>query len=224
MENQLLSLSIMYRKKIINRANKNKTIVNIWKHSLGNLLGFYEARCGKFISFFPKLFLFFILLNIGCYWWAMVTAFPDTIVGREKLHYFLLQFPVGILGALFDSLSFYVTIFIARRALKTSSTFSYIAHLSVDIIIAIIATWWVLFVFSFAGWLIGLVLQNPESLAARNHVYEQRLVNAVQNPTETHNLKNIYFGIIMGISAMLPTITHISLSIHSMFKYFRWRL
>ncbi len=214
----------MYRKRLINRANKNKTVINIWKQSLSKLLSFYDARSGKFIKFFPKLFLFFILLNIGCYWWAMVTAFPDAILGPEKLHYFLLQFPVGILGALFDSLSFYVTIFIARRALKTLSTVSYIAHLSIDIIIAIIATWWVLFVFSFAGWLISLVLQNPESLAVRNHVYEQRLVDAVQNPTETGNLKNIYFGIIMGISAMLPTITHISLSIHSIFKYLRARL
>lgn len=213
----------MARKRFIINRNKNRTIVNIWKQSLHNLLIFYDAKRGKFHQFFPKLFVFFIIINIACYWWAMVTAFPNSIVGKEGLHYFLLQFPVGVLGALFDSLSFFITIYIARKALKTTSTLNYIAHLSVDLIIAIIATWWVLFVFSFSGWLISLVLQNPESLAYRNNVYEERLVKAVQDPTERDNLKNIYFGIIMGISAMLPTITHISLSLNSIVKYLRKR-
>ena len=116
--------------------------------------------------------------------------------------------------------SFFVTIFIAKRALKTTSTKSYLAHLSVDLIIAIIATWWVLFVFSFSGWLIGLILQNPESLVQRNYAYEQRLIEAVKEPTATKNLKNIYFGVIMGISAMLPTFTHSIISLYSVSKYF----
>lgn len=213
----------MRRNRFIDKSKKNQTVINIWKKSLANLLNLYDTKRGKLKKFLPKLFIFFIILNITCYWWAMVTAFPEDIVGREKLHYFLLQFPVGILGAIFDTLSFFITIFIARKALKTHSTVNYIAHLSIDFIIAFVATWWVLFVFSFSGWLIGLILQNPESLAQRNGVYEQMLTNAVQDPTKKDNLKNIYFGVIMGISAMLPTITHISLSIVSIFKYFKRR-
>ena len=206
-----------------NRKYIQESIIKIWKQSLHKLVHYYDRRRGKLITFFPKLFIFFIALNILCYWWAMVTAFPDDIVGRERMHYFLLQFPVGFLGALFDTLSFFVTVFIARKALKATSTGSYLAHLSVDIIIAIIATWWVLFVFSFSGWIISLILHNPESLTQRNEIYEERLVQAVQNPTETKNLKNIYFGIIMGISAMLPTFTHLSMSLHSIFKFIKRR-
>lgn len=211
----------MVKKRFINYQKKKQNVINIWKHSLSNLLDFYDAKRGKFSTFFPKLFAFFVVINIACYWWAMWTAFPDVIVGRERVHYFLLQFPVGILGALFDSLSFFITVFIARKALKTTSTFNYIAHLSIDLIIAIIATWWVLFVFSFSGWIISFVLQNPESLARRNNIYEERLIKAVEDPIQRENFKNIYFGIIMGISAMLPTVTHISLSIKAVFQKIR---
>ncbi len=199
--------------------SRQQTIITIWKQSLGWLLAYYDAKRGKLKQFLPKLFLFFVVLNISCYWWAMLTAYPDAFF-REKVHYFLVQFPVGFLGAFFDTLSFFVTIFIAKRALKTTSTKSYLAHLSVDLIIAIIATWWVLFVFSFSGWLIGLILQNPESLVQRNYAYEQRLIEAVKEPTATNNLKNIYFGVIMGISAMLPTFTHSIISLYSVSKYF----
>ena len=150
----------------------------------------------------------------------MLTAYPDEFL-KEKAHYFLVQFPVGFLGALFDSLSFFVTIFIAKKALKSTSTSSYLAHLSVDLIIAIIATWWVLLVFSISGWLVSIVQQTPESLAQRSYVYEQRLMQAVKDPTAMQNLKNIYFGTIMGISAMLPTFTHSTMSLYSISKYFQ---
>ena len=36
-------------------------------------------------------------------------------------------------------------------------------------------------------------------------------------------LKNIYFGAVMGISAMLPTFTHLSLSAYSVLKYLKLR-
>jgi hypothetical protein len=202
------------------RQNKQQTVIAIWKQSLGWLLAYYDAKRGELRQFFPKLFLFFVILNISCYWWAMLTAYPNEFFG-EKVHYFLIQFPVGFLGALFDSLSFFVTIYIAKRALKTTSTKSYLAHLSVDLIIAILATWWVLFVFSVSGWLVSLVQQHPESLVQRSYVYEQRLIEAVKEPTKTKNLKNIYFGVIMGISAMLPTFTHSVMSLYSISKYFQ---
>jgi hypothetical protein len=196
-----------------------KQIIQIWKNSLSWLVSYYEAKRGKIITFFPKLFLFFIVLNISCYWLALLTAYPEEFSGPEQAHYFLIQFPVGFLGALFDSLSFFITIFIAKKAIRATSTNSYLAHLSVDLIIAIVATWWVLFVFSISGWIVSWIQNNPESLTNRSYVYERRLVDAIQNPTQRDNLKNIYFGTVMGISAMLPTLTHLIMSIYSVFKY-----
>lgn len=211
------------------RKLRVRPVMAIWKRSLARLLNYYETNRGSLITFFPKLFLFFTLLNMSCYWLALLTAYPEEAFGNERAHYFLLQFPVGILGALFDSLSFFITVWIAKRALKTTSLASYIAHLSVDVVIAIIATWWVLFVFSFSGWLISIVQHSPESLATRADVYESRVIEAVQNPTNRQNLKNIYFGIVVGISAMLPTFTHLFLSVRAAGIYLRkyaqrWRL
>ena len=211
------------------RRLRARPIMAIWKKSLSRLLNYYETHRGSFISFFLKLFICFTLLNISCYWLALLTAFPHEAFGDERAHYFLLQFPVGFLGALFDSLSFFITVWIAKRALKTTSLASYIAHLSVDVVIAIVATWWVLFVFSFSGWLISIIQHSPESLATRADVYESRVVAAVQNPTNRNNLKNIYFGVVVGISAMLPTFTHLFLSVRAVGIYLRkyaqrWRV
>ncbi|MEM9265694.1 MAG: hypothetical protein AAGA46_09235 [Cyanobacteria bacterium P01_F01_bin.13] len=211
------------------RKLRTRPIMAIWKKSLGRLLDYYDAKRGSLVTFFPKLFFFFTLLNMSCYWLALLTAYPEEAFGSERMHYFLLQFPVGILGALFDSLSFFITVWIAKRALKTKSLGSYIAHLSIDIVIAIVATWWVLFVFSVSGWLISLVQHSPESLATRADVYESRVIEAVQDPTNRDSLKNIYFGIVVGISAMLPTFTHLFLSVQAAGIYLRkyaqrWRL
>ncbi len=193
----------------------NSTI-ETWRTSLASLLGFYDRSRGNLFIFFPSLFIFFTLLNIACYWWAMFTAFPEYCYGTEGAHYFWVQFPVGVLGALFDSFSFFVTIFIIRRALKTRTALEYIAHLSFDFIIAILATFWVLFVFSFSGWLISLVESKPEILSKRNEHYEHLLIDAIMYPTD--NIRNIYFGIIMGISASLPTCTHVVMFIYAIFK------
>lgn len=200
------------------------SVVSIWKQSLAHLLAVYDSKRGPLRSFFPKLFLFFIILNISCYWWAILTAYPQAALGPERNHYFLIQFPVGCLGALFDSLSFFITVYIARRALRATSTRSYIAHLSIDIVIAIVATWWVLLVFSFSGWLVSLIQQSPESLTQRSYVYERRLARAVRDPTSRDSLKNIYFGAIMGVSAFLPTLTHLVLSLRSVVLYQRQKL
>ncbi|MBX2863281.1 MAG: hypothetical protein KTR27_06965 [Leptolyngbyaceae cyanobacterium MAG.088] len=211
------------------RKLRVRPIMAIWKRSLARLLHYYDQHRGSLVSFFPKLFIFFTLLNISCYWLALLTAYPEEAFGDERIHYFLLQFPVGILGALFDSLSFFITVWIAKRALKTTSLASYIAHLSVDIVIAIVATWWVLFVFSVSGWLISFIQHSPESLTTRAEVYESRVIDAVTNPTNKDSLKNIYFGVVVGISAMIPTFTHLFLSVQAAGTYLRkyaqrWRL
>ena len=184
-----------------------------WRGSLAGLLRFYDTHHDPLYLFYPCLFLFFVAVNVSCYWLAMFTAFPNLIVGENAYHYFLVQFPVGILGAVFDSLSFFITVYIVRRAIQTKRTSEYLAHLSIDLIIAVVATFWVLFVFSFSGWVIGFFSDNYESLAGRNWRYRQKLIQAVADPTGS--LRNIYFGLIMGVSAMLPTCTHIGMFLTS---------
>ena len=143
-------------------------IISIWRDSLHTILDLYERRRGRIVFFFPLLFIFFIFLNIGCYWWAIYTAFPFYMQTHEASHYIKLQIPVGFFGALFDSLSFFITIWIIRRALAAQKTSDYIFHLSLDLIIAILATFWVLFVFTFGGWIISIWENAPEELVDRS--------------------------------------------------------
>lgn len=191
-------------------------IIITWKNSLSELIVFYEKRRGSVYVFYPKLFLFFILVNIACYWWALFTAFPELTYGSAGYHYFKVQFPVGFLGALFDSLSFFVTIFIIRRALRAQKNMEYISHLSLDLVIALLATFWVLFVFSFAGWLVHLIESVHQDLSGRNEDYRRMLMDALARPYA--NKRNIYFGLIMGASAMLPTCGHIFMFLMSFFR------
>ena len=195
--------------------------MTIWRRSLERLLNFYARKRGSLVTFFPKLFVFFMLLNMSCFWLAILTTYPHEVFGDERFEYLLMQFPVGFLGALFDSLSFFITVWIARRALKTTSLPSYIAHLSIDVLIAIVATFWVLMVFSVSGWLVGMLQHSSQSLAESSAKYESRLTDAVKDPTGRENIKNIYFGVMMGFSAMIPTMIHLYLSAQSIFLYVR---
>ena len=190
-------------------------IFAIWRESLHTVLDYYERRRGSLVTFFPLLFLFFILLNIACYWLAIYTAFPIYMQTAERAHYIKLQLPVGFLGALFDSLSFFITIWIIRRALAAKNSMEYVMHLSLDMIIAVIATFWVLFVFAAGGWFISLFEEVPEELARRGQKYTVRAVQALQDPMGRENMKNIYFGVIMGMSAALPTCLHLFLFLRS---------
>ena len=193
-------------------------IVAIWRESLHTILDRYERKKISTWLFFPLLFLFFIFLNIACYWWAIYTAFPHYMQTHEASHYVKLQIPVGFFGALFDSLSFFITIWIIKRALAASKTSEYVFHLSLDLIIAIVATFWVLFVFTLGGWLISIWENDPEQLTTRGAKYTSRAVQAIQDPIGRENAKNIYFGLIMGISAALPTCFHLLLFFSSIFK------
>ncbi len=201
------------------------TTIITWKNSLRILLDYYEAKRGSLYIFYPMLFLFFVLINIACYWWAMFTAFPELTRGIAGHHYFKVQFPVGFLGALFDSLSFFVTIFIIRHALGARENREYVAHLSLDLVIAILATFWVIFVFSFSGWIVQFWEPTPQAdqvhqiyqdIASRNEEYTEMLVDALERPTD--NKRNIYFGMIMGVSAILPTCCHISMFLISFYR------
>ena len=193
----------------------------IWRLDLNRLILYYKNKKSKIEHYFIYLFLFFVILNISCYWFAMITAFPNLVFGSTFGYYFKIQFPVGILGALFDSLSFFITIYIIQKALKTTNDKVYIAHLSIDVLIAILATFWVILVFIVSGWIVSFfeTLHQPielieqydheTDLLERTNQYANTVNDAVKNPTR--NLQNIYFGIIMGLSAMIPTSIHFSM-------------
>ncbi len=207
------------------------SVIAIWRGYLTRLLRFYEKRRGSVGPFFAKLFLFFVVVNIACYWLALGTAFPERALGDETLRYVMIQFPVGVLGALFDSLSFFVTVLIVRNAVASTTNGKYLGHLSIDFVIACLATAWVLLVFWFSGWLVDLLgwatraaaapmpVVEENVLAQRAIVYQERVTNAVTDPIDPENVKNIYFGIVMGVSAMIPTMVHLSMSVVSVTKW-----
>ena len=125
-------------------------MIKVWKKYLLKTLRLFLEISKRTNYFKLKIVVFFILINIFFYWTAMLIAFPELVFGSSSLEYFLLQFPVGILGGFFDSLSLIITIYMVKRAISSYSNFMYIAHLSVDLLIACIATMWVLFVFIFS--------------------------------------------------------------------------
>ena len=203
-------------------------IIYYWRKDLRKVLSFYESKRSQGDHFFLYLFLFFILVNITCYWLAMVSAFPSLVFGKTFSYYFKVQFPVGIFGALFDSLSFFITIFIIRRALLTINTKVYIAHLSIDLAIAVLATFWVVFVFIVSGWAVSFIdtlgqteqiiqtYDHETSIDKRTNKYINTVNEALINSSK--NIQNIYFGLIMGISAMLPTMIHFIMFLKSFFR------
>jgi hypothetical protein len=195
-------------------------VVSLWKQTLAGLIDVYDRRRGALPSFYARLFLFFVILNIVCYWLALLTAFPEYLHGRQGYHYFKIQFPVGLLGALFDSLSFFITVHIVRRAIASRGSLQYVAHLSIDGVIAVLATFWVLFVFIVSGWIVhaltpGLPAYGEEALDNRQVRYGDLLLDALMHPFD--NIRNIYFGAIMGVSASLPTCLHVGLFVKSGF-------
>lgn len=191
-------------------------IVLHWQTALTRLLQWYTAKRPHTKFFFPMLFLSFVGINIFCYWWAIFTVYPAAFFGHEAMFYMKVQVPVGILGALFDSLSFFVTIYIIRRAIQSTNTGNFVGHLSLDLLIAILASFWVVLVFSVSGWLVSLTEPVEEVLSERNAVYRKRVMNAVRAPL--HNWRNIYFGLIMGVSAMIPTCIHIVMAVKSIIQ------
>ena len=191
----------------------NRDIIDIWKTSLDKLLRYYDEHRGRWISIYLKLFLFFICVNLICFWLAMFTAYPYLCRGVPGWHTFKTSWPVGILGALFDSLSFFITVWIVRRALSAKRTWTYVAHLSLDIVVAVLATFWVLFVFTFSSWLIGLVDDQAHTFTNRADKYQNLFTEAMVQPGD--NWRNIYFGILMGMSACLPTVTHVGMFLYA---------
>ena len=242
------------------------TFFALWQGRLASLLAVYETRRGRRGPLLVALFGFFLGLNIACYWLALITAFPERAFGADWARYVVMEFPVGVLGAAFDGASFFITVWIVRRALAARSELSYVGHLAIDVLIGALATVWVLMVFTVSGWLADMVAPEPapptvaeapavpapsepapppqeptppttasspappvramteaEILAQRSGVYGQRLTDAINDPFGVENRRNIYFGVLMGVSAALPTLTHLALSLLSAGVWLRRR-
>ena len=73
-------------------------MIKIWKKYLINALKLFLKISQNTNYFKLKIIVFFISINVLFYWIAMFVAFPELIFGSSSLEYFLLQFPVGILG------------------------------------------------------------------------------------------------------------------------------
>jgi hypothetical protein len=140
---------------------KDSIYFDIWREDLSLILEKFQAWHFSTRFYFLKVFIFFVFINDLAYWFAIATAFPEIISGDDLTHYSKVQVPVAILGALFDSLSLYITLLVVRNALRSRSNFSYISHLSIDVLIAITATFWVLFVFSISAWIVNFMPADP---------------------------------------------------------------
>jgi hypothetical protein len=189
-----------------------------WRKSLLFFLGWFENLRNTTRYFYVKAFVAFAVLNLSCYWLALLTAYPGHVFGVKAIEYALMGFPVGILGAVFDCASLLVTIWIVKRALSSQNNSSYVLYLSIDLLIALVASLWVLFVFTASGWIVSHILANPETMGSRVWLYEQRVESALFNPFDPNNLRNIYFGVVMGASALLPTLLHAFLACQAIVK------
>ena len=197
---------------------KLSTVFSHWRTSLLIFRHWFEGLRQSTTWFLPKVFLGFVAINLLCYWWALLTAYSDLLFGPKTTEFVLTGFPVAMLGAVFDSLSLFVTLLLIDRALAAKSNLSYVGYLSVDLFIAVLATFWVLFAFMISGWIVSLVLQNPETITERTNMYSGRFWDALSNPLDRENLRNIYFGVLMGASALLPTLFHIGMALRSLLR------
>lgn len=180
-----------------------------WRASLEAVHGWFVRMRAETRGFLVKAFGVFVAINLACFWWAVLTAYPEKLAGPEALEHFLISFPVAFLGAVFDVASLGVTLWAIDRALKARLHATYVAFLGVDLVIAAAATFWVLFAFVVSGWLVGHIIPVGETLADRAELYQDRVARALDYPFARESIKNVYFGMVMGASAMIPTLLHV---------------
>ena len=248
-------------------AGISDAVISVWRDRLRRLIGLYEAYRERTGAFWRILFVAFFCLNVVCYQIAIMTAFPDRAFGSDWLRYAFITIPVGILGAAFDCASFVVTLAIMRHAIRAKGKLIYLGHIAADIMVAVLATAWVLIVFAISTALVDFVLgpaaaplatpppvisgaptptspgsptaagaaskaappkmlietpspersiKHAEFLANRAQGYGRRFAGAIDDPFSTRNLQNIYFGVVMGGSAMLPSLVHLYLGLASL--------
>jgi hypothetical protein len=68
------------------------------------------------------------------------------------------------------------------------------------------------------------VLPVGESLAQRATYYQGHIEDVVNDPISKHAFKNVYFGLVMGASALIPTLAHAGMASHALFRTGKSRL
>tara|TARA_B100000035_G_scaffold270320_1_gene244592 strand:- start:163 stop:531 length:369 start_codon:yes stop_codon:yes gene_type:complete len=107
------------------------------------------------------------------------------------------------------------------------STKIHIAHLSIDLVIAVLATFWVILVFIISVWAVSFIetIGYTEELI-QTYDHETNINKSISKYVSTvndaikslsKNIENIYFGLIMVYSAMLPTMIHFMMFLKSFF-------
>lgn len=184
----------------------------VWRGSLA-AVHIWLARERARPRFAVRAFGLFFAINLACFWWALLTAYPWKLHGLKLAEYALIGFPVSVLGAAFGVASLAVTAWAIRKALEARSNCAFLAYLSIDLLIAVLSTLWVLFAFIVSGWLVSLVLPINETLADRAELYQGRVADIWVHPLALETLRNVYFGLVMGASAMIPTVVHVALGL-----------
>lgn len=195
-----------------------------WIVYLKKILKVIDQKKKNKIRFTIIIITFFFVLNFICYWIGLYIVFNELLYTKKAIEYKYMSIPVASMGALFDYASLWITIKLARIAVKSKRNRVYILVISIDIITAILATFWILFAFISAGWIINLVLDNPETFNQRTELYEKRLDKLISDPFHPYSLKNLYFGILIGASAFLPTIIHLTLALISITSWLTVKL
>ena len=87
-----------------------------------------------------------------------------------------------------------------------------------DLVIAVLATFWVILVFIISRWAVSFIetlgqsekliqtYDHETNINKRTNKYATTVNDDLKNRSK--NIQNIYLGLIIGISAMLPTIIH----------------
>ena len=183
-------------------AIQSQTYVERCRHDLAILYSRIAAYQKQSRYFFTKLYTFFFGINFASYWVGIFVLFPHSLGPKHFEHYAKISIPVGVLGSLFDFFSFFLTLWVIRKALSTRSTFAYLGHLSLDLIIAFLATTWVLLVFIISGWLINQIenrsyvsddrdqivavpessIEQRDQFNLRTKLYTQRVESALKHP------------------------------------------
>ena len=109
-------------------VNTVKVLLSANDRALERVTWFEDLR-SKTRYFYLKPYAVFVLLNLSCYWWALLTAYPKHVFGSKSEEYILMGFPVAVLGALFDCFSLLITIYIIKKAINSKSNSSYILYL-----------------------------------------------------------------------------------------------
>lgn len=194
---------------------------SIWRRSLRHFFVWFQGLRTRTRYFLVKAFLVFCAINFAFFWCALVTTYPGLLRGPKASEYAVMSFPIAVLGAAFDCLSLVATLFIVRKALQSAGNKAFLAYLSVDLALAVLAGLWVLFAFIVSGWLVSHVLSVPETVAERSDLYQWRLESLMDQPLRPDNLRNLYFGVMMGASALLPTLFHLFLVCRSILRSLR---